>query len=129
MGIKRHDFAFPFRIDPGSHQARQVGYETHVAQLVHQVLLTSPGERADLPEFGCGLRAVVFAGTSAALSATVEMLVRQALKRWLSEHIAVRRVEVLPPSVTTPEENQVAVRVEYSLVAEGTIRSTEVRVV
>lgn len=115
MAGERHDYAFPFRIDAGSRQAARAGYEDHVLQLVKQVLLTSPGERADLPEFGCGLRALIFAGNSDALSATAQILVLQALTRWLSEHLTVIAVEVLPPS-TRADDSSLIVRVEYQLV-------------
>jgi phage baseplate assembly protein W len=114
--VERHDYAFPFRIAAASRQAERVGYQAHVKQMVIQLLLTSPGERADLPEFGCGLRELIFAGNSDALSATTQMLVQQALGRWLSEHLTVRSVEVLPPEAS-PSENQIVVRVEYMLVA------------
>jgi uncharacterized protein len=128
MAAERHDYAFPFRIDPASRQAARAPYPVHVAQMVRQVLLTSPGERADLPEFGCGLRALVFAGNSDALAATTQMLVKDALERWLSEHIIVRKVEVLPPE-DTPEENQVRVRVDYELIQTRSDESVDVLVV
>jgi phage baseplate assembly protein W len=128
VAIPRHDYAFPFRIDPASRQARSAGYEAHVKQMVIQLLLTTPGERADLPEFGCGLRALIFAGNSEALSATAQMLVQEALTRWLSQHLTVRKVEVLPPAATQ-EENQIAVRVEYQLVATGGAQRVDVTVV
>jgi len=67
--MNRHDYAFPFRIDPASRQAAQTNYPTHVDQMIRQVLLTSPGERIDLPEFGCGLRQLIFAPHSSALDA------------------------------------------------------------
>jgi phage baseplate assembly protein W len=118
---ERSDYAFPFRID-AARQARRVGYEQHVAQLIRQLLLTSQGERADLPEFGCGLRALVFAGNSDSLAAMTQMLVQQALVRWLSDHIVVQRVEV------TPEDSQLLVRVEYTLVATRLHQSVEVLV-
>jgi phage baseplate assembly protein W len=127
MAAERHDYAFPFRIDPASRQAARVGYETHVKQMVIQLLLTSPGERADLPEFGCGLRALIFAGNSDALSATAQMLVQQALARWLSEHLTVHRVEVLPPEAAH-EENAIVVRVEYVLVSTGATERVDVQV-
>jgi len=82
--MTRHDFAFPFRIDPASRQAAQTNYDAHVEQMIRQVLLTSPGERADLPEFGCGLRQLIFAPHSEALTATTQMLVQQVLDRWLA---------------------------------------------
>ena len=116
MAAQRQDYAFPFRIDPASRQAQGAPYDAHVEQMVIQLLLTTPGERADLPEFGCGLRALIFAGNSDAVSATAQMLVQEALGRWLSPHLTVRTVEVLPPEAT-PDENQIVVRVEYVLVA------------
>src|SRR4029079_8124041 len=89
----RDDYAFPFRIDPASRQAQRAPYDAHVAQMVRQVVVTTPGERADLPEFGCGLRALVFAGNSDALSAATQMLVQPSLARWLSDHIRDRTGE------------------------------------
>jgi len=127
MAAERHDYSFPFRIDPASRQAERAGYEAHVKQMVIQVLLTSPGERADLPEFGCGLRALIFAGNSGAVSATAQMLVQESLGRWLSEHLTLRKAEVLPPE-TVAEENQIVVRVEYELVSTGAAERVDVRV-
>jgi hypothetical protein len=124
---ERHDYAFPFRIDPASRQAAQSPYEAHVEQMVLQVLLTSPGERADLPDFGCGLRALVFAGNSDATSATAQLLVQQSLTRWLADQVLLRKVEVLPPEAT-PEENQIVVRVDYELVATRTPQTVDVLV-
>jgi len=59
--MQRHDYSFPFRIDPASGQAAQTSYQAHVDQMIRQVLLTNRGERIDLPEFGCGLRQLLFA--------------------------------------------------------------------
>ncbi len=71
--MNRQDYAFPFRIDPTSRQAAQSGYEAHVAQMIRQVLLTTPGERVNLLEFGCGLRQLLFAPHSDALDATTHV--------------------------------------------------------
>jgi phage baseplate assembly protein W len=120
--MQRIDYAFPFRISADSRQAQRVGYERHVAEMVKQVLLTTPGERADLPEFGCGLRALIFAGNSEALAAMTQMLVQQALTRWLSDHLTVQSVEV------TPDENQILVRVDYTLVQTRSAQSVEILV-
>src|SRR5450759_2439676 len=112
---ERHDYAFPFRIDPASRQAQRAGYEAHVAQMVRQVLLTTPGERADLPEFGCGLRALIFAGNSDVLSAATQIIVQQALDRWLSEHLTLQSVEVTSSDNAAPVEGEIVVRIEYVL--------------
>ena len=37
-----------------------------------------------LPEFGCGLRQLIFAPQSEALVATVRIQIRQAVERWLA---------------------------------------------
>jgi uncharacterized protein len=112
--VNRNDYAFPFRIDPASGQAAQAGYADHVDQMIRQILLTAPGERADLPEFGCGLRQLVFAPHSQALDATTQILVRKALGRWLSDQITVQQVQVGPPAVG--QEQQLQVEIDYTLI-------------
>lgn len=112
--MNRNDYAYPFRIDPASGQAAQAGYADHVDQMIRQILLTAPGERADLPEFGCGLRQLVFAPHSQALDATTQILVRKALGRWLSDQITVQQVRVGPPAVG--QEQQLQVEIDYTLI-------------
>ena len=103
--MARVDYAFPFRVDPATGGAARVDYPTHVRQMIRQVLLTTPGERVDLPEFGCGLRRMLFApnadfAPSAAgpaldpLHATLQILVREALERWLAGQVIVQDVGV-----------------------------------
>src|SRR5262245_42419883 len=92
--MTRTDYAYPFRIDPASAQGAQTTYGAHVKQMIWQVLLTAPGERVDLPEFGCGLRQLLFAPNSDALQATTSLMVRQSLARWLAGQIRVTNVNV-----------------------------------
>src|SRR4051794_37827986 len=90
----RRDYAFPFRIDGGSRQGQQAPYEAHVRQMIRQVLLTAPGERVNMPDFGCGLRQLIFAPHTEALDASVKILVQQALDKWLGTEIKVKEVRV-----------------------------------
>jgi len=113
--MDRHDYTFPFRIDPASGQAARTSYEAHVEQMIRQILLTSPGERADLPEFGCGLRQLLFAPHSDALDATTKLLVLQALNKWLGDQIQVKEVSVMPPD-TGLNEGQVLIQIDYVLI-------------
>src|SRR2546430_12656684 len=92
--MRRQDYGYPFHIDAASHQAAQAAYPDHVADLIRQVLLTDPGERVCLPEFGCGLRRLVFAPRSDALAATTKLIVMQALSRWLGAEIDLRDVRI-----------------------------------
>lgn len=112
--MNRHDYAYPFRIDPASGQAAQTNYATHVDQMIRQILLTAPGERADLPQFGCGLRQLIFAPHSDALDATTKILVQQALSEWLSDQVTVQNVTVGPPA--PGQEQTLLVEIDYILV-------------
>ena len=62
--------------------------------MVRQLLLTTPGERVNLPQFGCGLRSLVFAPNSDALAATVKLRVIQGLNQWLAGVVNVVGVVV-----------------------------------
>jgi uncharacterized protein len=124
--MARHDYRHPFAIGP-SGQAEQARYEAHVAQMIRQVLLTSPGERIDLPEFGCGLRRVLFAPHDPSLDASAQMLVQQALKRWLGDQIDVRRVRVAPLS-ETGDAAELVLDIEYVVRETQTAASTRIEV-
>ncbi len=125
--MRRHDYAFPFRIDAASRQAAQSRYEAHVEQMIRQVLLTSPGERVNLPEFGCGLRQLLFAPHSEALDTTTKLIVQQALNRWLAGQIEVRDVKVAPVA-ETGDTAQLKVQIEYVLIETRSNKQMEVRI-
>lgn len=116
MTIVRHDFAFPFRIDPISQQTGRAAYAPHVDQMIRQLLLTNPGERVDQPQFGCGLRSLVFAPDSDALAATVKLQVIQGLTRWLAGVVDVVDVVVGAAPGEVLEPGAVQVTVTYTLV-------------
>jgi phage baseplate assembly protein W len=131
--MPRQDYAFPFRIDAASRQAAQTNYATHVQQMIRQVLLTMPGERVNLPEFGCGLRQLLFAPHSEALDATTQLIVFQALNRWLAGQIEVKSVKVVPPGSTTDrgellDQSQLLIQIEYVLIETQSNQRLEVRV-
>ena len=122
----RHDYTFPFRIDSVSGQAAQSPYGIHVDQMIRQVLLTSPGERADLPEFGCGLRQLLFAPNSDALQATTRLIVQKSLDRWLGDQIEVKNV--LVSSGPGGDDSQILVQIEYLLVETRSKQTIEILV-
>jgi len=94
IGIERIDYAFPFRLDATSQRAAQTSYAEHVEQMIAQILLTTPGERVDLPQFGCGLRQLIFAPLGDSLSATLTLQINQALGQWLAGVVNVTAVAV-----------------------------------
>jgi phage baseplate assembly protein W len=124
--MARGDYAFPFRIDPASGQAAQSPYATHVDEMIRQVLLTTPGERADLPSFGCGLRQLLFAPNSSALQATTRILVQQSLTKWLRNQIQVQKVTV--SSGEGGDDSQLLVQIQYTLIETQSQQTTQVLV-
>jgi phage baseplate assembly protein W len=124
--MARHDYAFPFSIDPVSGQARQTPYGTHVEQMIRQVLLTAPGERVDLPQFGCGLRQLLFAPNSDALQATAQLIVQRALNLWLADQIQVSKVSVSPGE--GGDYSQILVQIEYLLIETQSKQVTQIHV-
>jgi uncharacterized protein len=126
--MDRRDFAFPFRIDGASRQGAEApSYEAHVEQMIRQVLFTSPGERVNLPDFGCGLRRLLFAPNAEPLAARTKIMVFQALTRWLGAYIEVRSVDVRGGEEPV-NENQLLVRIEYVLRETRTLKGLEVAV-
>ncbi len=117
-GLRRYDYGFPLRIGSAHRQAERVPYDQHVAQMVRQVLFTAPGERVCLPEFGCGLRQLIFATNSLALAATTELMVRQSLEKYLAGHIRVAAVKVTGAPLYGDGALEIAI--EYTLLETQT---------
>jgi uncharacterized protein len=83
----------PYHLDARGRSA-ETSADDHIRDLIFQVLFTSPGERVNRPEFGCGLKQLVFMPNSDALAIATQQLVQGALHRWLENVIAIERVEV-----------------------------------
>ena len=85
---------YPFSID-GRGRAGTTGEDDHIRDMIHQVLFTNPGERVNLPDFGCGLMQLVFMPNSDALASATQFTVQGALQRWLNDLIKIEQVEVI----------------------------------
>jgi uncharacterized protein len=124
--VPRHDFQFPFVINAASGQAARAVYADHVEQMIRQVLLTDPGERINRPDFGCGLRRLVFAPHSEALTATTRLLIQQSLNRWLADQIELQTITVSQPG--TVPDGELRILIEYILIETQSLQRTEIRV-
>jgi len=105
---------YPFSLDAGLKRVAQEGnYAQHVEQLIVQLLLTSPGERVNRPDFGCGLKRMVFAPNNPASATLAQTSVHRALTQWLGSVIDVSSVQVQALAET------LQVRVAYVVKARG----------
>jgi uncharacterized protein len=124
--MNRTDYAFPFTIDPGASQGARANYAAHVDQMIRQILLTTPGERADLPRFGCGLRRLLFAPNTDALQSTTAILVQQNLTQWLGNQINLQKVTVTPGP--DGDYSQLAIQISYLLLETQSLQQIEIMV-
>lgn len=81
----------PFHVD-GTGRTAVTREDGRVRDMIEQILFTSPGERVMRPDFGCGLKQLVFMPASDALAASTQQLVQGSLMRWLDGVIAVEKV-------------------------------------
>jgi phage baseplate assembly protein W len=102
----------------GRGRAAVVGDDEHTRDLIRAVLFTNPGERVNRPDFGCGLRTLVFAPSSDAIAGATELMVRAALQRWLEREIRVEEVQV------RAEEATLTVLVTYIRRSDGMRQTT-----
>jgi len=106
---------FPISVDRALGQLKKErDYERYVAQLIRQVLLTSPGERAHRPDFGAGLLRMVFAPNDPATASLLKSTIFQNLTNWLGTILTVDDVSV------SADESTLNVRVVYVIKARGT---------
>lgn len=72
----------------------ETDYAEHVEQLIKQVLFTAPGERVNRPDFGCGLKRLIFAPNNEVSASLAQVIIFESLKRWLGNAITVSDVKV-----------------------------------
>ena len=113
-----HALKYPFAIDAGAGCGAEEGdYEAYVRQLIRQVLLTAQGERINRPDFGAGIRRMVFAPNSPAVASLAQTYVYQALTRWLKMVIKVEDVKV------SAEGEKLIIDVRYLVLQRGETRT------
>lgn len=106
---------FPISVDRALGQLKKErDYDRYVAQLIKQVLLTSPGERAHRPDFGAGLLRMVFAPNDPATASLLKTTIFQNLTTWLGTIITVNDVQV------SADDSTLNVTVIYVVKARGT---------
>jgi phage baseplate assembly protein W len=103
---------FPFHFDNRGCTA-VTDDDDHIRDMIEEFLFTNPGERVNRPDFGSGLLRLVFAPNGPELAATVQFTVQAGLQRWLSDLVAVQRVEL------TAQDSTLSVQVQYVVKSTG----------
>jgi phage baseplate assembly protein W len=105
----RH-LAFPFHVAADGRSATPASLGEHVRGEIIQLLLTSPGERPFLPDFGGGLRRLVFERNDDVTAGLSKALVSQALSNWLSTRVSVVSLDV------NADESTLSVELRYRVI-------------
>jgi hypothetical protein len=104
----------PLAVDLGRGRlAEEDDYAEHIRQMMLQVLFTAPGERINRPDFGCGVKRLVFAPNSEVSASLAQVTIDQALTRWLGTAIEVNDVKALVI------EERLEIKIAYTLRTRG----------
>lgn len=102
--------------------ARESDYESYIAQLIRQVLFTAQGERVNRPDFGAGVKRLVFGPNSPATASLAQTMVYQALDKWLGSLIRTDDVQA------KADAERLNITVVYTILAKGEQRFLNVEV-
>jgi uncharacterized protein len=105
---------FPFAINASVGRLHQeADYNAYIVQLIKQVIFTGPGERINRPQFGAGVRRLLFAPNSVGAASLAQTMIFQALNTWLGTLIRVDQIDV------AAEEEKLLINVNYTVLQKG----------
>lgn len=105
---------FPPRIGQDRRVAWSKGAD-NIRESIRIILLTEPGERLRLPEFGCGLKIFLFRPNIPSVHRLMQEEITQSLLRW-EPRIRLESVRV---EKAHADERSAIITIDYSLVATG----------
>jgi phage baseplate assembly protein W len=109
-GDNNKHLAFPFRIGSNGKPVQTTSIKEHVEDELIQMLLTNPGERFYLPEFGGGLNRLLFSIADDSTSLMTKALITQAISTWLGDRIVLE-------DITAFSENEtIKVNIKYRII-------------
>ena len=93
MSLPNTSIRFPFAVDQRlGRLAQENDYDEYIKQLIRQVLFTAQGERINRPDFGAGVKRLVFAPNSTATASLAQIIIFQALTTFLGTLIRTEGV-------------------------------------
>ncbi|MEH2352916.1 GPW/gp25 family protein [Nostoc sp.] len=104
---------FPFHFDRYHRTASTSDENHHIRDLIEQLLFTTPGERVNRPDFGCGVLSLIFAPNSPELATAMQITIQASIEQWLSDLIDLQMLEV------TSIDASLYIVVEYFVQSSG----------
>jgi len=105
--------SFPFRVTPDG--VAQSGRNDHVREQIEQVLFTNPRERIFRPEFGAGIRRLIFEPNNQSLWNITRRRLNASLSDALRGEVDPKTIEVRIES----KDEKLLIYVSYMLAAIG----------
>jgi phage baseplate assembly protein W len=105
---------FPLQVTPGGQIARAC-YEQRIEESIFLILSTAQGERAMLPDFGCGIHDLVFAPNNAVTLSRVTQSVRKSLTSYEP------RIDVLDVNADSAPGQDNLFRISYRIRANNAV--------
>ncbi|MFW9872766.1 MAG: GPW/gp25 family protein [Candidatus Thorarchaeota archaeon] len=105
--------SFPFRIGRNGRTAQVKSLEELIRDEIIQLLLTNPGERLFLPQFGAGTRQLVYSNIDDFSLAKGKSIITQAFSKWLGDRIEIEnlKVEVV--------NDKINVKIDYHIIGSN----------
>jgi phage baseplate assembly protein W len=114
---------YPIAVDRARGRiAQEQDFSAHIEQLVMQVLMTAPGERINRPDFGCGIKRLVFGPAGEVAATLAQATVYQALTTWMPDAISVNQV------TARAEGPMLEIRIGYVVKSRGEQRFLNLQV-
>ena len=115
--------AFPPYIDEGGRISWSAGAQ-NIRESIRVILLTEPGERLMLPDFGAGLKRFLFQPNTVTTHRLIEEVILQALDQW-EPRIEVDSVEV---EADDDDPTSALVTIRYTLIANQANDQLQLRI-
>lgn len=107
---------YPFHFDAAGRTAT-TSTSDHVRDMLEQLLLTSPGERVNRPDFGSGVLQLLFGPNSPELATALQFSVQAAIETWLGDVVQVQELTV------TSNDATLRIYLEYIIRSTGEHRT------
>ena len=104
----RH-LSFPFQIGVDGRTANVSSMEEHVRDELMQLILTNLGERVNIPEFGGGVRRLIFENITDTTAAMTKAQLTRAISRWLGHRITLEEL------VVNTDNEKIEIEIKYRI--------------